>query len=81
MRFAGGARTVEIVMLTFREDLLRLNKDDLDRRLRTAYQLRGATDSRSVEPRRLRRRAPAGGSRWSSTLTLLHLAPKPRRAS
>lgn len=81
MRFAGGARTVESVMLNFREDLVRERKHDLDRRLRTAYQLRGEADSRSVEPRRLRRRVLTGGSRWSGALTLLHLSPKPRRAS
>jgi hypothetical protein len=81
MRFASRARTVDNMMLNFREELVRQHKHDLDRRLRTAYQLRGATDSRSVEQRRLRRRAPDGGSRWSGALTLLHLSPKAERAS
>jgi len=77
MRFATGARTVEDVMLNFREELLRQQKHELDRRLRTAHLLEGATDSRSVERRRLRRRARAGAfRRWSGALELLHLRAK-----
>jgi hypothetical protein len=77
MRFADAARTVDRVMLQFREDLAREHKADLERRLRKAYLLRDIEDSRTVEPRRLRRRAPAGGLRgWSSALTLFHLRAK-----
>ena len=79
MRFAIGMRTVEIVMVNFREELLRQQQDDLARRLSTAYQLRGLEGSRDTEQRRLRRRALR--ERWSSTLTALHLSPGARRAA
>ena len=46
-------------------------QDDLERRLRTAYQLRGP-DGSHTEQRRLRRRALGG--RWSGTLTALRLS-------
>jgi hypothetical protein len=78
MRFARAGRTVESAMLNFREELLRQHKDDLDRRARTAFQLRGSNGSRTVEQRRLRRRALS--ERWSATLTALHLSPGAKRA-
>ena len=71
MRIASRDRTVEKVMLHFREELLRQRQDDLERRLRTAYQLRGP-DGSPAEQRRLRRRALGG--RWSGTLTALRLS-------
>jgi hypothetical protein len=79
MRFAGGGRTVEDVMLHFREELLRQREDDLARRLRTAHQLRGLEGSRTVEQRRLRRRALS--ERWSGTLTALRLSLGAKRAA
>lgn len=73
MRFGSGGRIVESVMLNFREELLRQREDDLARRLRTAYQLRGLDGSHDMEQRRLRRRALS--ERWRSrTLTALHLS-------
>jgi hypothetical protein len=71
MRFGGDGRTVESVHQSFREELLRQREDDLARRLRTAYQLRGLDGSHQVEQRRLRRRALGG--RWSGALTALRL--------
>ena len=71
MRIASRGRTVENVMLQFREELFRQQQDDLERRLRTAYQLRGP-DGSHTEQRRLRRRALGG--RWSGTLTALRLS-------
>jgi hypothetical protein len=79
MRFACGARTVDSVILNFREDLLRQREEDLARRLRTAYQLRGLEGSRDMEPRRLRRRALS--ERWSGTLTALRLSLGAKRTA
>ena len=72
MRFGSDGRTVEDMHNHFREELLRQREDDLARRLRTAYQLRGMDGSRHVEQRRLRRRAL--GERWSGALTALRLS-------
>jgi hypothetical protein len=78
-RFSHHARTVEIVMLNFREELLRQREDDLARRLHTAYRLRGLETSHDVEQRRLRRRALS--ERWSGTLTALHLSVGAKRTA
>jgi hypothetical protein len=79
MRFGGDGRTVGSVHQSFREELLRQREDDLARRLRTAYQLRGLDGSHQVEQRRLRRRALGG--RWSGALTALRLPPGAERTA
>ena len=80
MRFGDCGRTVEDMLLHFREELLRQREDDLARRLRTAYQLRGLDGSQHVEQRRLRRRAPS--ERWSRRiLTALRFSLGARRTA
>jgi hypothetical protein len=80
MRFAGRARTVESMLLHFREELLRQREEDLARRLRTAYQLRGQDGSRHVEQRRLRRRA-LSERRSRRILTALRLSLGAKRTA
>ena len=79
MRFVSGGRTVENVHPYFAEELIRQREDDLARRLRTAYQLRGQDGSHHVEQRRLRRRALS--ERWSRPLTAFRLSLGAKRAT